>query len=359
MGYDGHEGGKLTDWRSINMFTSTPQELINQSKEIADEIKYYKAEYLSFSTFKSMDKCAANHLLGEPPEWDQDMFMIGHGAEIMALEGEEAFNKWLNSDKIKEVAYKQPSQASLKLYSDIETAFKFHESQDKDNFKLLNGKKPTKTQKERFERLVIDECKGKLPEYPQPTLKPWVEQAKICGKTARLSPWLNDLTSHKDTLLQETICFQLDRVKWKGRLDLINPTEGIILDFKTVGYKLDRNIWEQVKIDGRTRNVRINFVEDQRYLLQAAIYIMAAYIRYGEIFEYYIACIEKSELPRFEILHIPYEDIQPYFQLVQDKMELFYSMILKEIKPFSCGKHTCKYCAPRRKVKKPINWREV
>ena len=225
---------------------------------------------------------------------------------------------------------------------------------DNGEWKTPTGKTPTKAKTDKFKEII--EIYGQsMPVMPKPTAYKWVDQCRISAEVAMRSPWLMDIVNHPDTRFQESIVFEWEGVLFKMRVDLINPTLQIIIDFKTVGFKLDKNEWKIVK----NRNVRINFVENMNYLLQGAIYCEGASAKYGFNFDYYIACVEKTDSPRFEILHIPDEDMNISREVVFEKSYLFARMIAGEIKPFKCMKHDCNYCAPLRKVTEPINWRQI
>lgn len=365
-----------------------------QSSDIKKEEDYYKEnKFLSFSSLKAMFDCPSQHLLGEPQSWDKAEFMIGHGAEKYALEGPEAFEDWIQNGKkdgeaIIDKAMKQPTKASMELYDKLLIAIDWRNANTQltgfrlqlnkedlltdeeverisknievlENKKLANGKKPTSAQLKAMDKL-IDEHGEEPPIKPQPTEASWVNMCRICGEASRRSKWMMDLVTHPDTRFQEAITIEWGRTKFKMRLDIINPTLQIIFDFKTVGYKLDRNGWKVETLpSGKKKTVRINFVEDQQYLLQAGIYTVGAYAKYGEFFDYYIGAVEKGEMPRFEILSVPFDDIQPHMQKVDEQKNLYYDMKNGKIKPFMCDKHTCKYCAPRRRVDEPIYWKEV
>jgi len=380
------------------MFNDKPIFLENQSSDLENEEDYYKEDkFLSFSSLKAMFDCPSQHLLGEPQKWDKAEFLIGHGAEKYALEGPEAFEDWIKNGKkdgeaVIDKAMKQPTKASMDLYDKLLIAQSWLRSQKriesiqkklddisanpeifnqeeidalKDEFskhndwKLQNGKKPTSAQIKAMTK-ILDEHGIKFPVMPQPTEAYWVNMCRICGESSRRSKWMMDLVTHPDTRFQEAISIEWGRTKFKMRLDIINPTLQIIFDFKTVGYKLDRNGWKSETLpSGKKKTVRINFVEDQHYLLQAGIYTVGAYAKYGEFFDYFIGAVEKGEMPRFEILSVPFDDIQPYMKKVDEQKNLYYDMKNGKIKPFMCDKHTCKYCASRRRVDKPIYWREI
>ena len=147
---------------------------------------------------------------------------------------------------------------------------------------------------------------------------------------------------------------------YKMRVDIINPTLRIIIDLKTVGWMLDRNYWEDVIDDsGRLRKNRINFIQEQKYLLQGCIYKTGAAAKYGFEFDYFLGACEKNEFPRFELIELDSESTEPYKHVMNAKAGLFMAMLDKRMKPFKCGSYKCAHCAPLRKVTKPINWREL
>ena len=99
--------------------------------------------------------------------------------------------------------------------------------------------------------------------------------------------------------------------------------------------------------------------KDQNYLLQGEIYRTGAGIKYGFPFSYYLAVVEKSELPRFEIIELDEESTGDYNDLMIRKGPLFHKMLKGDIKPSQCRSYKCSYCAPKIQITKPINWREV
>jgi hypothetical protein len=135
-------------------------------------------------------------------------------------------------------------------------------------------------------------------------------------------------------------------VPFKIKIDSYHPGK-LIVDQKVM--KDVAPVWIETKDkEGRTRNVKVNFVEAYRYDLEGAIYQEIVRQNTGLKLPFVLAITTKEEEPDKYLVKIDQEDLDNALLEVIEKAPRFDAIKKGEIEPSECG--VCATCKKDKKI---------
>jgi len=142
---------------------------------------------------------------------------------------------------------------------------------------------------------------------------------------------------------------ELFGVPFKTRIDVWNPEKKRIVDLKTV-----KSIHEKDWVDGQ----KVNFIEKNKYMIQAAIYTEIVRQNVNNSPDFYIVAVSKEPTPDKAIIKLTdYERFED--ELEKIKLNLDRIKLLREeaIQPVRCER--CHYCIKTKKLDKILYYDEI
>ena len=142
---------------------------------------------------------------------------------------------------------------------------------------------------------------------------------------------------------------------WKVMLDAYNVDRRRIVDLKTTK-SIREKTW-----DNEVRE-KVSFIEQYKYILQAAIYCeierLAAGRSEGDIFDFYMVAVSKQEPPDKEVIDLR-DPERYYYELEQVKVNMPRILAIKSGQevPIRCEK--CDFCRNTRKLTGAIHYTEL
>lgn len=130
-------------------------------------------------------------------------------------------------------------------------------------------------------------------------------------------------------------------VEWKGKIDLLNISDGYFVDLKTTR-ALDTRIWSAEK------QRYTSFVEGYGYTIQLGIYEKLLEMEYGKPFTGYIYAVTKETPSNVAAIEVPaiVKDIE--LQFVETNIKRLNAVKNGETEPSMCG--SCEYCRERKEL---------
>jgi len=142
---------------------------------------------------------------------------------------------------------------------------------------------------------------------------------------------------------------------WKVMLDAYNVDRRRIVDLKTTK-SIREKTW-----DNEVRE-KVSFIEQYKYILQAAIYCeierLAAGRSEGDMFDFYMVAVSKQEPPDKEVIDLR-DPERYYYELEQVKVNMPRILAVKSGQevPIRCEK--CSFCRNTRKLTGAIHYTEL
>lgn len=215
------------------------------------------------------------------------VFAIGHLVEAEIFEGEEGRKEMLV--RYKDNAFTDPTQAAIKLYEDRVILCSLLNADAMDEPRLMpNGKKPTKPQLEKFER-IRKEYGEKFPEYPKPIEKSWVKDATALAQSVTRHKKLVDLFRSEGSIYHQAMVFDLLGMKWRGEIDYLNLNKNTEIDCKTTASDFRDKSWNDL-----TRCKDLTFIDSWDYHRQRAVYQFGINQLYDQMVQPRILAISKK-----------------------------------------------------------------
>lgn len=135
---------------------------------------------------------------------------------------------------------------------------------------------------------------------------------------------------------------EIDRVKWKGKIDCLNLERGIFLDLKTVA-DIHGKYWNEAQ------HQYVNFAINGGYLLQMAIYQELIKQTFGKVCQPFIIAVSKQDIPDKAIFSIPQSILDSELDSLEMNQDHIANVINGEEKPKRCEK--CDYCRSTKELK--------
>jgi len=184
------------------------------------------------------------------------------------------------------------------------------------------------------------------------SLKADYKQADKMIATLEADPFvMYTLTGQKEVIFTAEFAGAM----WKVMLDVYNPEKRRIVELKTTKSIRDK-FWSAEYKD------KISFIEQYKYILQAAIYSeierLANGREAGDWFSYYMVAVGKEECPDKEVIDLSDPQRWEYdLEVVKENMPRILAVKAGEVEPVRCER--CDYCRSTKRLTRAIHYSEL
>lgn len=225
--------------------------------------------YMSNSFVGEFLKCeynaVLNYALGKDHEEFKKHLAIGQTVEHIIFNGENDLHEYLEN-KFGSDGMAPVTKSAQNLFNDIVLSHKYNESKKMNDveFELPNGKKPTKTQRDRMDKIVKDY--PEIPEPPEPQPRAWVEEAQELAKQVTKHEDLIRILRSEGSVYHQVLTFEMYGLLWKVEVDYLNRNKETEIDLKT------NRDFDRMEYNEDTRQKDLTFIDVHDYFRQRAIY---------------------------------------------------------------------------------------
>lgn len=150
---------------------------------------------------------------------------------------------------------------------------------------------------------------------------------------------------------------ELFGVPWKIMIDIDNDSLNYLADLKTTKSISE---WGWVWSPDESRNIKVPFIEEWQYMIQASVYSEVERIARGreKQKDFYMIAVSKEKIPDHAIIDLT-DPVRMEAELAKIELNLPHIMAVKSGKeePTRCGH--CDYCRSTKKVDKIIHYTEL
>lgn len=164
------------------------------------------------------------------------------------------------------------------------------------------------------------------------------------------------LQGNKETILTA----DLFGIPWKIMIDVDNDPLNYLLDLKTTKSISD---WGWVWSESEGRNIKVSFIEEWQYMIQAAVYPEVERIARGRETrkDFYLIAVSKEKTPDHAIIDLTdveqYPRIDAELQKIAENLPRIIQVKTGVIPPIRC--EHCDYCRATKKVDKIVHYTEL
>lgn len=145
--------------------------------------------------------------------------------------------------------------------------------------------------------------------------------------------------------------------QWKIMIDIDNDQFNYLADLKTTKSISE---WGWVWSDAENRNIKVSFIEEWQYMIQAAVYSEVERIARGRDShkDFHIIAVSKEKTPDHAIIDLTDPArIETELQKIAENLPRILQVKAGEIPPTRC--EHCNYCRSTKKVDKIIHYTEL